>query len=256
VPRDANALAAAAPGAHAAPANVPWFEIPVIDGPHAPALGVTPAPLAYHGCTENLVASILWENPENGADVAHLPVLHAEFIIPALYPLLSHKWSATWAVRERAPHLADIMVKEGIVLGRLVDLPGEVDVKITQCGPSQVFIDLATPVGRVLVVETVTPVAPRLQRVLHAAYAAPAVPRAFAKAILYSVMVQYEKDVPVWNNKVYAPRPQLAKHDPSVGAYRRWAKRFIPPGAVTFRDAVRAHAADALGLPAESGLAW
>lgn len=123
-------------------------------------------------------------------------------------------------------------------------LPGEVHVKITQCGPSQVrdwerpipyvadvlcgtdtqpqphmrtspsplrccdnccltpslqvYLDMSTPVGKLMVVETVTPVAPLQLRVLHAVYSAPTVPRLLAKVVLKSTMIQFEKDVPVW----------------------------------------------------------
>jgi cholesterol 7-dehydrogenase len=249
-------LAAAAGTAAAVPRNTPWFEIPAFpelnsaDGPGG-ATGLT-----YHGCTENIVASVLQEMPENGADVAHLNALHAEFAVQALYPFLSHKWEANWRVREAAPHLADMDVKEYIVLARWLTLPGEVSVHITQCGPSQVFIDLLTPVGRVLVLETVSPVSPRQQRVMHGLYAGPTVPRLFAKAILWMTMAQYEKDVPVWCNKVFHPKPSLAKHDPAIGEYRRWARKFVQPGAITYVEAMKAHIADSLGMPAETGLEW
>ncbi len=137
-------------------------------------------------------------------------------------------------------------------------MPGEVRVKITQCGPSQVYLDMQTPVGAVMIVETVTPVAPQKLRVLHAVYAAPWVPRVIAKTILYATVVQFERDVPVWCNKKYMPPAsggaQLVRADSSIRTYRAWLRRFFDPadGSITFEQAVRQHVADTLGLPADA----
>ena len=48
-------------------------------------------------------------------------------------------------------------------------------------------------IGRLFIIETVTPVAPTLQRVLHAVYAEPHIPRFIAKAILASTIRAYEQ---------------------------------------------------------------
>ena len=85
--------------------------------------------------------------------------------------------------------LATLTVEESVVArgGRVCGKPVKVD--ITQVGPSQVVLAFNVPgVGRVAIVETVTPQAPGLQRVLHAVYGAPGVPRAAAKAILWSTV--------------------------------------------------------------------
>lgn len=63
-------------------------------------------------------------------------------------------------------------------------LPGEVNVNITQCGPTQVFLSMTTPVGTITIVETVTPVAPMQLRVIHAVYAPEGVPSVFAKIVM------------------------------------------------------------------------
>jgi hypothetical protein len=116
---------------------------------------------------------------------AHLPALHREFVIPALTSMISHKWEATWAGTPNGArsHIADITVKEAIALFE-VTMPGEVNVKITQCGPSQVFLEMQTPMGPMVVVETVTPVAPMQLRVIHAVYSASYVPAFFAKVVM------------------------------------------------------------------------
>jgi hypothetical protein len=203
--------------------------------------------------------------PENGADVAHLNVLHREFIVAALYPFLSHKWRASWTKgkeeEDRKP-FADITVQEQIcVLDHPV--PGEVSVKISQCGPSQVYLEMDTPVGQLVIVETVTPTAPQQLRVLHAVYAAPMVPRVVAKAILLATLIQFRKDVPVWCNKRYLPSgsgggAQLVKVDEYIIKYRQWVRQFWSKeeGSITFEQAVKQHLSDTLGLPQDSSLEW
>lgn len=82
-------------------------------------------------------------------------------------------------------------VEEAVVRrgGGWLPLAPPVRVDITQAGPSQVFLQFNVPgAGRVVVVETVTPQAPALQRVLHAVYAERGVPRVVAKGILWSTV--------------------------------------------------------------------
>jgi hypothetical protein len=126
--------------------------------------------------------------------------LHSEFLLPALSPFLSHKWSATWKASEDKPAIADITVDEAICVNGVV-LPGEVNVKVTQVGPSQVFLDMATPIGNLMVVQAATPISPLQVKITHAIFAAPSVPRFFAKTILWATMRQFIKDAPIWSAK-------------------------------------------------------
>ena len=144
-------------------------------------------------------------------------------------------------------------------------------------------------IGRLFIIETVTPVAPALQRVLHAVYAQPHIPRLVAKAILASTIRAYEQardgggsgalcacevstlvvrrlcprqDVPVWAHKRYEPAPRLTAREASVKVYREWSRQFYnhTPGAISFEDAQRAQLRLELGLPdagsAAAALEW
>ena len=178
--RDAN-------GAAADDDERPWYEPPSF-----PEL-TGPTSFAYHGMSEHVVPALLWELPENGADIGHLSALHSDFVVPALRPLLSHAWAATWAADPQHAHLARLTIVESMVLLG-VPLPGPVCVTITQVGPSQVFLHFNLPgIGRVYLIETVTPVAPATQRVLHAVFAARHIPRIVVKALLASVVRAYEQ---------------------------------------------------------------
>jgi cholesterol 7-dehydrogenase len=230
--------------------NMPWFQLPVI----GPVNGAN-APFVFHGMTENIVNAVLFEIPENGSDICHLNVLHKEFILPAMSPWLTHRWDASWAENANKPHIADIKVDEQICAFEF-GLPGRVLVNITQAGPSQVFLQMHTPVGDLVVVETVTPVSPQRLRVLHAIYGHPMVPRLVAKVVLYATVVQFEKDVPVWCSKTYESRPALVKSDKAIPAYRRWTRQFYNEKSITFEQAVKNHVRDSMGLPADASLDW
>lgn len=86
--------------------NRPWFTIPTFDQLNGPNKW------KFHGYTENIVNAVLFEIPENGSDVAHLPALHREFVIPSLTWAFSHQWAATWNGTPTGPrsHVADITV--------------------------------------------------------------------------------------------------------------------------------------------------
>lgn len=253
-PAAAPALAASDATTSAADANDerPWFEPPVF-----PELNGGPEAFVYHGCSEHVVPALIFELPENGADVGHLSALHSAFVVASLRPLLSHKWAASWRADETHAHLARLRICESMVLLG-VTLPGPVEVEITQCGPSQVFLAFRVPaIGRVSIIETVTPVAPTTQRVLHAVYAAPHVPRLVAKALLASVVRAYEQDLPVWAHKRYEPAPRLTSSEGAIGVYRKWVRQFIKsPRAISFEEAQKAQLRIDLGLPDDSTLSW
>jgi cholesterol 7-desaturase len=212
------------PGKHG---SKPWFNIPSF-----PELEST-SNWVFHGYTEHTVNASFSEIPENGSDVAHLGQLHNTFIIGPLQWLFEHEWSASWVPRTAPePFLVDIQVLESLKLKLPLSkhswkIPGsDVLAKITQCGPSQVFLFLHTPFGRIAITETVTPINPVQLRVLHGVYAPPFIPRVIAKIILYATIAQFEKDIPVWNNKRYESKPKISKFDGPILQYRRWRQQF------------------------------
>ena len=52
------------------------------------------------------------------------------------------------------------------------------------------------------------------------------VPRAFAKFVLKSLLIQFERDIPIWNNKVFLPNPLVVKQDGAIPQFRRWYSKF------------------------------
>lgn len=178
----------------------------------------------WHGAALHQVRAHIQEIPENGPDTAHLNYLH----VPLVFRLLSksgfhHAWEATWEPGKGVDeHLAFMRVIQSVEFrGRYI--PGtRIDVDIVQVGPSMVHLHFATPFGKVMLIETVTPVQPLLQRITHQVFAEWTVPRFFAKFIMGSTIVQFERDVPIWNNKTYLNNPGLVKEDGPIAKYRRW----------------------------------
>lgn len=134
-------------------------------------------------------------------------------------------------------------------------LPGEVVVKITQLGPSQVYLHMQLAgIGKLVLTETVTPVAPLQQRILHTISAPAWVPSILCRIVLWITILQFEKDIPMWCNKKYRAKPLLCRADAAVAQYRRWVTQFWDPTeSVSFAEAAAEHARDGLGLPVGIG---
>ena len=48
------------------------------------------------------------------------------------------------------------------------------------------------------------------------------------RAFIAEAIRQMEQDIPIWENKVFAPQPLLCDGDGPIGAFREWAKQFYP----------------------------
>jgi len=182
----------------------------------------------HHGGSSHHVRAHIQDIPENGPDTAHLNYLHVPFIVKTLGldRWFTHTWTATWNAGEGVEsHLAHITVDQGVrFMGRYI--PGTlIKVTITQVGPSMVHLNFNTPFGRIMAIETITPVQALLQKATHQAWAEPRVPRWFAKFVLGGLITQFERDVPIWSNKIFLPNPLLVKEDGPIAKYRRWFAR-------------------------------
>ena len=82
-----------------------------------------------------------------------------------------HHWSVIWARDPEEKHVAVSKLHHEIrVFGRLSFISVEVEAK--QIGPGLVYLTFTSPLfGRCILFESVTPVEPMVQRVLHRLYA-------------------------------------------------------------------------------------
>eukprot|EP01027_Heterolobosea_sp_BB2_P022429 GEZU01033025.1.p1 GENE.GEZU01033025.1~~GEZU01033025.1.p1 ORF type:complete len:456 (+),score=93.61 GEZU01033025.1:59-1369(+) len=182
-----------------------------------------------HGRSIHEIAVHIQEIAENGADVGHLGYLHKPFFFSWI-PWLSHIWTVTWNPSTANPHMTDMQLTESLALNGKKMNWTQVDVAINQIGPGIVVLKLVIPVlGRAHVVQTVTPKGPLLQRVTHTIFTERRIPRFIAKILLHFFVMQFERDIDIWNRKIYRDKPTLvAKDDRLIVEFRRWFSRFYP----------------------------
>jgi len=201
----------------------------------------------FHGKATHDIVCHIGEIAENGADTAHLNFVHGNFItnellggiVTFLLARVRHTWEATW-VAQPAPsgHLAKMNLHTGIsVLDAMIPMVG-VETNILQIGPGYVQLLFPTPFGSILVQECICPISANLQRADNVVWAEPTVPRFIAKFILKSLVVQFERDFPIWNSKRWLRAPMAVKEDGPILKYRRWTKQFYSnEGGKCIRDA-------------------
>ncbi|KAH0615631.1 hypothetical protein JD844_005092 [Phrynosoma platyrhinos] len=216
----------------------------------------------FRGITEHYVSAHIEEIPENAADVAHLAFVHGpsilsgtdlRFINSHLWTFFKHHWQAEWQPEpEPEAHCSRLLVKHHVtVFGKrfsLLDLvirvrqvrhteygtQGSVvatqkswERQVRQVGPGLVFIVFEHRfLGRGVIIQSVTPVEPLLQQVVHRIYYQHNIPALVPKFILWAECVQFERDVMIWNNKKYLSKPLLVKEDGPIQRHRRWYAQF------------------------------
>ncbi len=76
--------------------------------------------------------------------------------------------------------------------------------------------------GEGVFIQTLTPAEPLLQHLTHSVFAAWTVPTFLAKFYMMGEVIQVERDVMVWNNKMYRSQPVLCKGDSLIKKHRVW----------------------------------
>lgn len=216
----------------------------------------------FHGRNEFLVSCHIQEIPENGADVAHLNVVHGPSMLSgsdirhsraAWASFGMHTWNATWrpGSPDIDPHIATMELKHSVRLFNKIEL-GEVDVSVKQVGPGYVQLFMKSTFGEFVVLQTVTPQEPLVQKVVHRFYG-PLLNRIAVKFVIWgeSIMVgsyckhtihginvlsvsQFERDMMVWNHKCFVDNPCLIKEDRLIRAYRNWYSQFYSESSKSF----------------------
>lgn len=200
----------------------------------------------YRGRTVHQILAHIQEMPENGADVAHLGHLHVPIILKGadlrdifaknlLLDFAKHSWKGEWQARA-APesHVADLNVGHAFSLfgGRLKLF--SMRVKVEQLGPGVVYLHFNTFVGSGVLVQTVTPMEPLRQRVVHQFFSSPTFIGPFAKFVILSEAQHFERDIMVWNNKQYLSQPLLVSEDRFILRFRRWYSQFYSENSPKF----------------------
>ena len=202
---------------HPTPRPPPW---------HPPSLGLSAPHWRWVGRVEREVPCHLSELPENGVDLQHFNHVHGPLVVPLL-PYTRHRWEATWRPQP-APraHLAAIGIESTVAVAGCGLEWTRLRTVIEQVGPALVNIRIQTWWGVVAMQETVTPVAPLLQRATHTWYADAGVPWVVAKMVAWAAQAQFDRDIPVWSRKRLLRRPMTVREDGAILQFRRWMKQF------------------------------
>nr|XP_028576239.1 cholesterol 7-desaturase-like [Podarcis muralis] len=196
-----------------------------------------PRPCPFRGLTEHFVNVHIEEIPENGADTAHLSFLHRHAFLSGadlrymhspFWTFFRHHWQADWHPDpEPNAHCSRLQLKHNITLfGKHFSFM-DLRVSAWQVGPSLVFLVLRFPLlGQGIIVQSVTPVQPLMQQVIHRIYFQKNVPAFIAKMVLRAECSQFERDVMIWNHKQYLSKPLLVKEDGAIQRHRRWFSQF------------------------------
>ncbi|XP_071519486.1 cholesterol 7-desaturase nvd [Panulirus ornatus] len=224
---------------HDAEDRPPMWEVPEV-------VEVTDGTWSYRGRTVHQVLAHIQEIPENGADLAHLGHLHVPSIFKGsdlrdifahnqVLDLAKHSWHGEWQVRS-APdsHTADLTVTHAFtVFGGKFKL-FTMTVRAEQVGPGLVHLHFNTALGSGVLVQTVTPLEPLRQKVVHHFYSSRSFIAPYAKFVLFSEARHFERDVMVWNNKQFMSQPLLVSEDRLILRFRRWYNQFYSDNSPKF----------------------
>nr|AVD30015.1 Neverland [Lepeophtheirus salmonis salmonis] len=193
--------------------------------------------MSYQGRSEYEISCHIQDIPENGADVNHLDAIHRTGIIAGGNPgsfkiLLSsllayHKWEVNWTSDDKTnPHIAKVSLNHKmIIFGRFQTM--DLNVKAYQIGPSIVHLHFQSPFfGEGVMIQSIIPVQPFLQKVIHTFYTNRFWPPPLAKFVLWGESILLERDIAVWNHKKYVKKPVLIREDALILKHRRWYSQF------------------------------
>ncbi|TMW46290.1 hypothetical protein DOY81_008628, partial [Sarcophaga bullata] len=105
-----------------------------------------------------------------------------------------------------------------------------------QIGPSYVQLHMKSPsLGRIEVLQTVTPIEPMLQKVVHRFYAK-RILAPFMKFAVFGESIMFERDISIWNHKMFRKQPQLVKEESSIKLFRNWYSQFYSENSRPFSE--------------------
>lgn len=199
---------------------------------------ITSKQWVYRGRSEHIVNCHIEEIPENGADVSHLSQVHGCIIGAGndlrhmwtkRWAFAQHNWTAAWeALPEPEGHIGFLRLTHSIsAFG--VRLPiFDLSVTAQQIGPGVVYLQFESMFGRGVYIQSLTPLEPMVQKLVHNIYVSWTMPVPVAKFYMLGEALQVERDVMIWNNKQYEVRPLFvkSKEDSLISRHRRWYSQF------------------------------
>jgi len=178
----------------------------------------------YIARTHHKVYTHVQEIHENGADIAHLQVVHWRTLLQI--PVFWHQWGIKWEPSPDVKHMSNFRVKEQMKIGNWVVPLTTLHVEGHHVGPGLVHFKINTFMGQILVCHQLLPLEGFLQDSVYQMWSTRSMPTWFAKIAMRGWVQQYEKDIVIWNQKQFLPAAQIVKNDGPIVQYRRWFKQF------------------------------
>ncbi|XP_043070473.1 cholesterol 7-desaturase nvd isoform X2 [Drosophila grimshawi] len=195
----------------------------------------------YHGRNEFYINCHIQEIPENGADLAHFKAIHNDNIIAGGFHIKQsivrylgyHQWQASWNVAEDK-HIAEIKLNHSFNLFGNFRC-SQMNVTGKQIGPAYVHMFLHSPTfGHFQIFQTITPIKPLLQKVVHRFYATRLM-APFMKILICGESIMFERDINIWNHKTYRNNPLLVLEESSIKKFRKWYAQFYTVNSKSFQ---------------------
>ena len=70
----------------------------------------------------------------------------------------------------------------------------------------------------------------------HIVFADWKIPRFISKIVCYNIAHQVSKDMVIWSNKIYRPKPLLCQGDGRITLFRQWYSQFYSKNSVSYED--------------------
>ncbi|XP_034949972.1 cholesterol 7-desaturase-like [Chelonus insularis] len=109
------------------------------------------------------------------------------------------------------------------------------NVNGAQIGPGYVVLHVESAFGPICILETVTPIEPLLQHITHTIYS-PFYLSPYTKIVFYGMGNMFERDIFIWNHKIFMKNPILTKEEKRIAAFRRWFSQFYSPNSPTYKS--------------------
>ncbi|XP_064458676.1 cholesterol 7-desaturase nvd-like isoform X1 [Ornithodoros turicata] len=183
---------------------------------------------------------------ENGADVGHFNYLHrpSGVLSPNIYAshldtnswwskLTYHRWQTSWSSKE---HLAFVKMHMQISLLGYWPKWLHTETDALQAGPALFILTERSRFGKCVVIHSLTPMASLKVKIVHRIYA----PRQMLKLVWLNhfsmTVAMLERDVAIWNDKIFLKNPALVKEDRPIAEYRKWFSQFYSENSQSVED--------------------
>lgn len=171
---------------------------------------------------------------QNAADVHHFSSLHQDLFVPFTRLRVagcSTVVDAGWHVDPDEPHVSWLTIHAMARLFGWTARAFAATVKVQYVGPGGIarFHFEHPQFGRIVLDQTLLPIAPMLQRVHFRWHADRTVPRLFVIWVVGQWIAQWREDVEIWSTMDRSRKPMLVREDAAILRMRRWYRRFHAP---------------------------